>query len=364
MVEDADSTSRAAALAGRLALAAISLGVALMVAELGLRLILPPAAAEADGQEERPGFIAHDAELGWLPVAGGRGVMHGDEFDVTVTINEQGLRGPRTYPRARRPGIARIVVIGDSFSFGYGVRDEENWITRIEQALPATEVINLAVTGYGTDQQLLRLEADGFGWTPDLVVVALFEGNVFRNARLEQVGYPKPRFVIGKGGALELVGVPVPESPAPPGLFARSALGRVLGGRGSELVEHLGFGEAWPVTRAILARMRSVSAAAGAELVALVIPKDQAVHGAGLRRTLHERTLLAIDRMLGDLAIPYLDLTPVLAAAGSDTRLYFYGDGHWNAAGHAVAATAASDFLREHVGAQARGGEAQPAKLD
>lgn len=331
--------------AARLALAFVSIGVALLIAEVGLRVILPTP-TETVGP--RPGFLEHDATVGWTPVPGGRGTMESEEFAVTVAVNEQGIRGPRTYSRERRPGVPRVVVVGDSFSFGYGVTHEENWITRLERALAPAEVINLAVTGYGTDQQLLRLERVGLDWRPDLVVVALFEGNVFRNARREQVGYPKPRFAL-EDGRLELVGVPVPETAPAPGFIARSALGRLVLGRGGELAEHLGFGEAWPVTRAILARMRTAATEADAELVALVIPKDQAVHGSGLRRKLHLRALGKIDRMLASLGIDHLDLTPSLAEAGGDTRLYFWTDGHWNPRGHAVAAAAAAAFLRPRI---------------
>ncbi len=150
--------SRAAAWAARIILALASLSVALLVAEIGLRWILPPAQVPLG---PHPGFLTHDATLGWVPVPGGNGTMGGEEFSVAVSINDQGFRGPRTYPRARLPGIPRVVVVGDSFSFGYGVRHEENWITRIEHALAPAEVINLAVTGYGTDQQLLASKPSG-----------------------------------------------------------------------------------------------------------------------------------------------------------------------------------------------------------
>lgn len=350
--------ARAAPLLGRLALAVISCGLALLIAEAGLRWMLPrpPATSQA---EARPGFIAHDPELGWRPVPGGRGVMRGAEFDVEVTVNRQGLRGPRTYSRRPATGRPRLVVLGDSFSFGHGVRHEENWITRLEGALAPAEVINLAVTGYGTDQQLLRLERVGLGLAPDIVVLALFEGNVFRNVRLEQVGYPKPRFEIAEDGSLRLVGVPVPEAPPPAAWHQRSALGRLILGRGGDLIEHLGYGEAWPVTEAILGRMKAASEGAGARLVVLVIPKDQAVHGKGLRRRLHQRTLARIAALLERAGIEYHDLTaPLMAAA--EQRLYFFTDGHWNASGHEVAAAAAARFLRPRIADLARSSAAVP----
>ena len=333
-----------AAWAGRIGLAAASFTFALVVAEVGLRLLLPASpAVEDDG---RYGFIAYDERLGWAPVPNASGRITSSEFDVAVTLNGQGLRGERAYPVARRQGVPRIVLVGDSFSFGYGVTHEATWVTRLERSLDPIDVINLSVSGYGTDQQLLRLEDEGLAFRPDLVILALFEGNVFRNARDQQVGFPKPRFVLEGDRELRLTGIPVPRETPEAGLLARTALARVAGRPVGEVWEHLGGGSAWPVTRAIVARAQAATAASGAAFLVVVIPKDQAVHGKGVRRWLHERTLATIGAMLDDLGVEHIDLTPSLAAQGREKRLYFYSDGHWNATGHAVAASVVAERLR------------------
>ena len=45
-------------------------------------------------------------------------------IDKSVAINERGFRGP-VVPYERTPGKHRLVFLGDSITFGYGVRDEE-----------------------------------------------------------------------------------------------------------------------------------------------------------------------------------------------------------------------------------------------
>jgi hypothetical protein len=59
------------------------------------------------------------------------------------------------------------------------------------------------VQGYGTDQQALRLEHEGLAFEPDVVVVALCEGNDFTDVALDHFLYdarhPKPYFLVRRG---------------------------------------------------------------------------------------------------------------------------------------------------------------------
>jgi hypothetical protein len=119
-----------------------------------------------------------DPELGWrakpgayeYPVLG---------LPVRQTILDDGSR--YTGPRAEAPR-ARLVVLGDSFAQGWGLGDEVSLPFRIQQARPELEVRNLATSGYGTYQSLLRLERlFAEGPAPDLVLYALTELQEERN---------------------------------------------------------------------------------------------------------------------------------------------------------------------------------------
>lgn len=332
----------------RLLLVLFSLLLTLIFGELALRLVLPsPAAPAGEATDDGFEFFTYDETLGWDLVPDTEDRHRSSEFDVSIRINAQGLRSDRELALEPSPDTKRVVVIGDSFSFGHGVEASEAFPALLDEQLEAVEVINLAVTGYGTDQQLLRLIEQGLDWRPDVVLLALFEGNVFRNVREHYLGYPKPRFELD-GDALELVNVPVPRSAPDPGPLSRSRLWQLFGERGRDLLEHLGYGEAWPVTDAILARLDEVCRQADARLVVVVIAKDQAVYGSGLRRALHHRTLAEIDRMLERQKIPHLDLTPDLvehASRPDADPLYFAEDGHWTAAAHRLAARQIAAWL-------------------
>ena len=337
--------SRRREFAFRAVLVLFSLGVTMLFAEAALRLAVPSPAAAVAEEDDGFSFFTYDERLGWDLVPGTADRHQSSEFDVTIRINSHGLRSDREYALEKSPGTQRIVVIGDSFLFGHGVDAAEALPALLESRLDGSEVINLSVTGYGTDQQLLRLQEQGFRWNPDIVLLGLFEGNIFRNARTEYLGYPKPRFV-QRGGSLELINVPVPEEPSRPGFLQRTRLWQLFGGRGADLLEHLGFGEAWPTSRAILTRLRDVCAENGSELRVVVLPKDQAVYGSGLRRAVHDRALAKIDRMLEDLDIEHLDLTaPLVDAAAQGQPLYFPLDGHWTAEAHRVAAREVAEWL-------------------
>jgi hypothetical protein len=154
----------------------------------------------------RPGIDAFDPLLGWRNRAGfrsARPILGSRE----VSTNANGARGRREYTR-ERGDARRIVVIGDSFAFGWGVVDGETYAARLEESLPRCEVVNLGVGGYGTDQMLLMLESEGLRYRPDLVIVGLVSADTDRNL-VSFRDFAKPHFVLDRG-SLRLMGTPVP----------------------------------------------------------------------------------------------------------------------------------------------------------
>jgi lysophospholipase L1-like esterase len=336
----------------RLLLVFFSLAVTALFLELALRILgmgAPPALGKGAFD-----YFTFDETLGWELTPGAGGRLASGEFDVAIRINGHGERSDYEIPLERTPGKTRLLAIGDSFSFGHGVEAAEAWPARLAGLLPDTEVVNLAVTGYGTDQQVLRLEKQGLAYKPDVVILGLFEGNVFRNLKREQMGYPKPLFEL-EDGKLELRGVPLPrlaEGETYASAMPFSRLWALAGGRAIELFRHLGFGKSWPLTGAILERFAADCRKVGAEPRVVLIPKDRAVDAPGWRGAIHRRTLREIEELSKSRGLATLDLTPVLAAQleKDGQPLYFPVDGHWNAAGHQAAAQAIADWLEpRHV---------------
>jgi lysophospholipase L1-like esterase len=88
--------------------------------------------------------------------------------------NALGFRG-REYAAAKPPGAWRVVGLGDSVMFGWGVDQDAIYMSLLERQLaaerPGVEVLNLAVPGYNTLQEAAVLEAKGLALAPDVVLV-------------------------------------------------------------------------------------------------------------------------------------------------------------------------------------------------
>lgn len=95
-------------------------------------------------------------------------------------INALGLRGPDTTPgHADR---VRILTLGDSYTFGSGVRDEETFSAVLEGKLGASrvEVVNGGAPGYGIFQMQRLLQRLMPMLHPDVVVVTIPTGDITR----------------------------------------------------------------------------------------------------------------------------------------------------------------------------------------
>jgi lysophospholipase L1-like esterase len=104
-------------------------------------------------------------------------------FGARVQTNELGFRDNRPRVAAKQPGEFRIVVLGDSFTFGPGVEYEHLYTSllrsRLARAHPEVSVINLAVEGYNIMQYQAVLEEVALKLQPDLLVLAMFPVNDF-----------------------------------------------------------------------------------------------------------------------------------------------------------------------------------------
>jgi lysophospholipase L1-like esterase len=239
------------------------------------------------------------------------------------------MRGRREYPVARGAAL-RIVALGDSFTFGQCVGDDESFPAQLERLIAPGEVLNLAVHGYGHDQMLLRLRRDGLPYRPDLVLLGFFNPDIERN-QLHFRDYAKPRFRLSSGRlVLENVPVPSPEEFAS-GFHLRSAnYARML--RDTLFADRLERRNRRR-SEAILRALAAESRAAGARLVLVYIPSEnQSRAGRSWPRSPYRHVCEAKEALC-------IDPTPRLAAfLGGEPDPAAHFRCHFSAAVHRVIA--------------------------
>ena len=323
--------------------AILACGAVLLLGEVAARILRPEW---QPGSEERVKFWRYDERLGWAHRPGQHGLFRHIDFCVRVDINSAGLRDTE-YPRERNDK-RRMLVLGDSFGWGYGVEHDERFSEILEAAHPDWEIVNASVSGYGTDQEYLYLRDQGLSYHPDVVLLLFTRGDLDDNSKSRQHWYNKPQFVVGDSG-LELRNVPVPAATLRQ-VVGRFALGRTYLGRGLYgLLEHRvsllsgwsprptggggssGAHDPYSVTRRLIAAVDELAASHGARLVVVSVPMG------GLERKVLEDTCASCE-------IPYLALDAAFEDVRTATR--FQHNQHWNAEGHAIAARAIDEFLR------------------
>ncbi|MBW8907344.1 MAG: hypothetical protein JF611_17080 [Betaproteobacteria bacterium] len=109
--------------------------------------------------------------------------MHMNIYGVEVQTNDLGFRDNRARVPPKAPGEFRIIVLGDSFTFGPGIDYEHLYTSLLREHLqrrhPQVTVINLAVEGYNIIQYAAVLEEVGLSLEPDALLVSLFPVNDF-----------------------------------------------------------------------------------------------------------------------------------------------------------------------------------------
>ena len=156
---------------------AVAVVVAMTVVEIWVRL-------RWDEKRGMPGFYLSDPVLGQRLAPNYTGWFAG----VPVRINSLGFRDTRDYALEKSPNTFRILVLGDSVTFGHGALSETTYPFLLEQELKRWrgdidwQVWNLGVPGYNTSTELRYLEEVGPRYQPDLVVVGFYENDLADNS--------------------------------------------------------------------------------------------------------------------------------------------------------------------------------------
>lgn len=286
-------------------------------------------------------------------------------------------------------GAFRVLALGDSFTYGYYVHNEEAWPARLEEVLRQqmsgpVQVLNAGVPGYTVEDELEYLREKGLALQPDLVVLGIYTNDIMdmtprirqyfaRPVVLEQSTpevQPLTPFQIFVRENVALYSLLVQARGAYSDYQIETAVNRITptieGLR--DLYLDLTFlnpdahPDEWGGYERRLGEMAALLDERGIPLVVVMFPDLAQFPANGLPDVPQER----LAEMTTALGTPFIDLLPVYRAAGDIQSLYlmyysdstavdpnapdaavmmYTGDGHPSAYGHLVAARALAERL-------------------
>ena len=267
-----------------------------------------------------------DAQTGWRNAPNlltTRINAAGEEWSIRTDQNGQRLIAQN--PNARR----RILILGDSLSFGEGIDIKDRFDVKMLSSLPDARVINTGVMGYGTDQEYVDFRK----WKPllesgDTVLIMLNASDYFDVLRRRFVGRAKPY--------LEKVD----------GLYVLRPPAIGLWERWSD----------WSRVASVVARFieptapESLDPAQSIEIIRFILGRIREEVPRGVRVVLaHQGTRDFLAPKLGlssTIFCQFADVCIDLDDALADP-VHLLPDGHWSASGHAAVAQTLLKALRD-----------------
>ena len=360
-----------------------SIFIFLVLLEVVMRMFysIPPPTMD-EFSLRKSNYYQKDDELWWVPGNNIHGVhnKHGS-FETTFNTNSRGIRD-KEYSLNKPRGIQRIVVMGDSYTWGFGVNDSEVYTERLEAILPDTEVINLGVTSYAIWQEILYLKREGVQYGPDVVILGFCLNDIVWGKDRSEVSDRKKKTVLKQADIFNITEF------IKKNILYKSSLYQFIIDRvytSKQLVKALiylglrgplkGFadlnvdlqlslqnypdivGKWWSLTEAELIELKQLASDRGIRFIVAVIPSPLAMDEVRFK---HEISQSIFDAKEFDLDKPYRQMDNFATANNIEMinpvsvfrqrskegiSLYLKRDMHLNPAGHDLLAQSIAEYL-------------------
>jgi len=304
------------------------------------------------------------------------------EFHTRYYVNQAGFRVPRPeleYTLSKSDNTYRVMILGPSFAYGWGVEYEQSFAGVLHRLLQErsfarerkVEIINAGVPAMPTGAQVSWFKRVGKGYVPDLVIQLVYGSMAIHDTRNSDADVDDSGYLVSLSGYVGprrydslkkfatvfygwLLWSKLHSLYAP----AHTGEGDAVLGAGREILVPPEFDPAHPVIRQamhVYAELSGSVQAAGARLLVVYVPLSYLIHREdeirwrhlGVRDIARQTAFDAsFVHHLNQSKIPSIDLTPHLQkSADMGKRIYFWLDIHWTAAGNAAAARAVADYL-------------------
>lgn len=296
-----------------------------------------------------------------------------------INTNSRGLRD-REFAYVKEKGSYRILCLGDSFTFGHGVRLDQTWPKHLEKLLNANsentryELINAGVDGYGTHQEFVYLRGEGIKFVPDLVIVGFFGANDVEEVangffwRYVEDGYLKQKGLRGRFPLPFKLRLFLQEHSHFYNFLASrdlNFLAALFKKQSSQQLPEIyrdeyspEFQQAIVQTKEYLRNMSDLAIKNNTRMLFVLIPWAIEISKEEWKRRGYEdiysdqlfnKNMLKISKIFGsfckDNGIFMFDLLPIFRAKSENGPFYFKNESHWNPKGHRLAAEQIYDFL-------------------
>lgn len=352
----------------KIAIALVITGITLLALEIGLTLGDVPTRYPAQLPDfdytVSPWWICAEAGCHYATDAVESACAAGELEGRPCLVNRQGFHDADDFVwRGDYRQRSRVLMLGDSFTFGMNADIGMSYVETLEATLPQLVVWNAAIPGTGTRQALASFEAYAPQLRPHLTILAFYENDFDDNllpldswlnavdpdgrvitVRKYQIDARERVFALDRA-AIQLLTV---YGKAPPAndwqrLLGSTRLGSLIlrlrdslaaSDEGDEPLE-----QRLALTKRALADLRDAAATANSQFLVLMIPSRADLEGEG-------RRYQAARRMLRELGIAHVNLAPYLDR-GADYMPP--PDIHWSNAGHQKVGALLSACVEEIV---------------
>ena len=328
-----------------------------------LELVLPVVTDVTDNIDYQ-----HLAGVGLHLRPGQEGEYIREEFRGAFQVNAAGFNNTADYATAKRSGVVRVAVVGDSFVEALQVRPPQTLFAVLARTLTesglAAEAYSFGISGYGTAQEYHLIEQYVVRYRPDALVLLFVANDVGDSVTCSGRSGWTQRYDVHPDGSITKEPFPVYRISPWKRILKHSRLFRYIFYQ-RRLLERIetwrasaghaeaapppdaGVGaceaEGWVVVEEMLARIDALMAEHGIPWLLVRETGHEPDYRAGTR--------VQLEKVVERRKLPYFDPTAAfvadLATHGREFRIP--GDGHWNAEGHRVAGTALAERVREMV---------------
>ncbi|MFQ5964753.1 MAG: hypothetical protein ACE5KZ_10765 [Candidatus Scalinduaceae bacterium] len=145
--------------------------ICLLICEVAIRILDPQS-----DLRRRDLFFRYEPFIGFEGIPNKKGVYATRSFKTTITLNNEGFRD-YNHDKKNTQNKFRIITLGDSFTWGHGVENDQIYMKVLEKYDVNIETINMGGSGGDPPGELKAYISRGLHYEHNVVLLGFFIGN-------------------------------------------------------------------------------------------------------------------------------------------------------------------------------------------